>query len=58
MKPEDIEAIIATLKKYAYAVETKLYWDMSTSKARGEIAETNRLVELLETATVKENEES
>ena len=57
MKPEDIEAIIATLKKYAHAVETKLYWDMSTGKAREETAETIRLIELLENATAKEREE-
>lgn len=38
------------LRKYARAVETKLYWNMSTSEAKKEIAEAERLAELLESA--------
>ena len=48
MNRDDLEAAAILLRKYAAAVETKLYWSMSTREARQEIAETKRLAELLE----------
>jgi len=48
MTREDMEAAADFLKKYATAVETKLYWNMSTSEAKNEIKEVKRLAGLLE----------
>lgn len=47
MKREDLLAAADFLKKYAVAVETKLYWSMSTSEAKAEINEAKRLASLL-----------
>lgn len=47
MKPEDVNAIITVLRKYSAAVETKLYWDMSTREARAELSEIDRLIAVL-----------
>jgi hypothetical protein len=51
MTPADAAAILTILRKYIRAVETKLYWDMSTSEARKEIAETERLAAVVEALT-------
>jgi hypothetical protein len=48
MKREDLLAAADFLRKYATAVETKLYWNMSTSEAKNEIKEVKRLAGLLE----------
>lgn len=53
MTPDDATVILAILRKYIRAVETKLYWDMSTSEARKEIAETERLIAVVEPLTEK-----
>jgi hypothetical protein len=49
MRPEDYRIAALIVRKYAAAVETKLYWEMSTSTARGEIAEAKKVAEMLET---------
>jgi hypothetical protein len=51
MKREDLLAAADFLKKYATAVETKLYWNMTTSESRAEIKEAKRLVTLLTEAS-------
>ena len=48
MTRTDLEAIVHVLRKYASAVETTLYWNMSTSEAKKEIAETERLMAVVE----------
>ena len=48
MRPEDYRIAALIVRKYVAAVETKLYWDMSTSTARGEITEAKRVAEMLE----------
>jgi hypothetical protein len=48
MKREELKAAADFLRKYATAVETKLYWDMSTSEAKNEIREAKRLATLLD----------
>ena len=50
MSREELEAAAMIIRKYVVAVETKLYWNMSTSEAKKEIAEAERLAELLEAA--------
>lgn len=47
MNREDLEAAADFLRKYATAVETKLYWNMSTREAKAEIQEAKRLASLL-----------
>jgi len=47
MKREDLVAAADFLRKYATAVETKLYWSMSTSEAKAEIKEVKRLASIL-----------
>ncbi len=47
MKREDLASAADFLRKYAVAVETKLYWSMSTSEAKAEIKEARRLASML-----------
>lgn len=47
MKTEDIDEIIFMLRKYSIAIETKLYWDMSTREARVELSKIDHLVAIL-----------
>jgi len=51
MSREELEAAAMIIRKYVVAVETKLYWNMSTSEARREITEATKLAELLEAAS-------
>lgn len=53
MTRTDLESIARVLRKYASAVETTLYWNMSTSEAKKEIAETERLMAVVESEAVK-----
>lgn len=55
MKYEDAIAAARIARKYAAAVETKLYWDMTTREARAEIAEASRVAELLEDEAASES---
>ena len=48
MTREEMKAAADFLRKYATAVETKLYWGMSTSVAKNEIKEARRLAALLD----------
>jgi hypothetical protein len=48
MTLEDMHAAAELLRKYATAVETKLYWNMSTSEAKAEIKEAKRLASILD----------
>jgi len=48
MTYEDLIHIARFLRRYATAVETKLYIDMKTEHAFKEIEEANRLAELVE----------
>ena len=48
MTREEMKAAADFLRKYATAVETKLYWGMSTSAAKNEIKEARRLAALLD----------
>lgn len=50
MNKEDMEEVASYLRKYARAVETSLYWKMSTSEAKKEIATAERLAGLVESA--------
>lgn len=50
MTKEDLEKIANYLRKYARAVETSLYWKMSTSEAKKEITTAERLAGLVEAA--------
>ena len=52
IKREDMETMAELLRKYAVAVETKLYWNMSTSEAKAEIKEAKRLASILEDEAV------
>ena len=54
MRPEDYRIAALIVRKYATAVETKLYWEMSTSVARREISEAERIAGLLEAEAEKE----
>jgi len=44
-------------RKYATAVETTLYWKMTTREAKDEVAEAVRVAELLEDEASKEDTE-
>lgn len=55
MKYEDIIGAAAMLRKYAVAVETTLYWKMTTREAKDEIKEVIRLAEALEEEAATEN---
>lgn len=55
MTREDMKAAAEMLRKYAVAVETKLYWNMSTSEAKVEIKEAKRLASILDEEAVECN---
>lgn len=55
MKYEDLIGAAAMLRKYATAVETTLYWNMTTREAKDEIKEIVRLAEALEEEAATEN---
>ena len=48
MTPKDYETAAFVARKYAAAVEKKLYWSMSLSEAHDEINEAERIAEMLE----------
>lgn len=50
MNREDMEAMAAIVRKYAVAVETTLYWKMTTGEARRELTEAQRLLAVLDAA--------
>ena len=54
MRSDDLRLAARIARKYATAVETKLYWEMSTSVARREISEAERIAGLLEAEAEKE----
>jgi len=57
MMYEDLITAARIARKYAYAVETKLYWNMSPLEAQTTIAEAERIADLLELEAAKENTE-
>lgn len=57
MKYEDLIAAARVVRKYARAVESTLYWNMTTREAKEEVAEAERIAEVLEDAAVKEDTE-
>ena len=57
MNYDDFIAAAKVVRKYISAVETTLYWKMTTRDARDEIAEAERVADLLEEAAVKEDTE-
>lgn len=57
MKYEDFIAAGKIVRKYIAAVEKTLYWEMTTREAKEEIAEAQRVAEILEDAAVKEDTE-
>jgi hypothetical protein len=57
MSPEDLLTAARIAKKYAVAVENKLYWDMSPIEAQTEIAEAERIASLLEAEVAEEDQE-
>lgn len=50
MKREDLLVTARIVRKYISAVETTLYWNMTTREARDAIAEATAVAEMLETA--------
>jgi hypothetical protein len=50
MKREDLLIAARIVRKYISAVETTLYWNMTTREARDVIAEASTVAEMLETA--------
>lgn len=57
MKYEDLITAAAIARKYAIAVESKLYWNMSPVEAQYEITEAERIADTLEDEAVKEDTE-
>lgn len=57
MSPEDLLTAARIVKKYAVAVENKLYWDMSPLEAQTEITEAERIASLLEAEVAEEDQE-
>ncbi len=57
MNPDDYIAAARLVRKYATAVETTLYWKMTTRAAKEEVLEATRLAELLEDEAAKEDTE-
>lgn len=57
MKYEDLLAAARIIRKYISAVETTLYWNMSTREAKDEVAAAERIAEVLEEAAIKEDTE-
>jgi hypothetical protein len=57
MKYEDIIAAARIVRKYIKAVEATLYWNMTTREAREEVAEAERVLDVLETTAAAESTE-
>ena len=50
---EDLTSAAQIARKYAAAVRTKLYWNMSPTEADAAIAESERVAEVLDAAADK-----
>jgi hypothetical protein len=57
VNPDDYIAAARLVRKYATAVETTLYWKMTTREAKEEVLEATRVAELLEDEAAKEDTE-
>jgi len=57
MTYEDLIATARVVRKYISAVESTLYWNMSTRQTKDEIAEATRIAELLEDEAAAESTE-
>jgi hypothetical protein len=57
MMYEDLISAARIARKYAVAVESKLYWNMSPIEADEAIKEAERIADLLEEEAAKENTE-
>lgn len=57
MRYEDIIAAAVIVRKYIGAVDSTLYWNMTTRQAKDEITEAERVLNLLEEAAATENTE-
>jgi hypothetical protein len=57
MRYDDIISAARIARKYAIAVESKLYWNMSPLEAQTEIGEAERIANLLEEEAATENTE-
>jgi len=51
---DDLIGAARIVRKYIAAVESTLYWNMSTRQAKEEVAEAARIAEVLEDEAVKE----
>lgn len=56
MNRDDFILAAILMRRYVAAVETTLYWKMSTSEARKEIVEAERILALLEKEAEKFDE--
>ena len=54
MKREDLKTAAQIARKYATAVESKLYWNMSPIEAHEAIEEAERIAVLLETEAAED----
>jgi len=54
---EDLIAAARIVRKYITAVESTLYWNMSTRQAKDEVEEATRVAELLEDEAAAESTE-
>lgn len=57
MKYEDLLTAAKIARRYAVAVESKLYWNMSPLEAQTAITEAERIAGLLEEEAAKETTE-
>jgi hypothetical protein len=57
MTYEDLIAAARIARKYISAVESTLYWNMSTRQAKDEVEEATRVAELLEDEAAAESTE-
>jgi hypothetical protein len=57
MRYEDLIDAARIARKYAAAVENKLYWNMSPLEAQTAIGEAERIADLLEEEAAKESTE-
>ena len=55
MNREDLKTAARIARKYAFAVESKLYWNMSPDEAHEAIAEAERIAKVLEAAAETED---
>lgn len=58
MKYEDLISAARIARRYAIAVENKLYWNMSPVEADEAIREAKRVADLLEEEAAREETES